>query len=178
MPYIMYVGNSYPHKNLELLLQATRIAVRQGEKFQVVLVGKRDYFSKRLEELSREMGLSNVLFYGFAPDDELATLYEHAAAYFFPSLSEGFGLPGLEAMQASLPVFAARSASLPEVFGSAAYYFDPHSPEDIVRSIQVALHDTIIRQRLVAAGHERLSHFSWATMAQQTLRVYEHSHER
>jgi glycosyltransferase involved in cell wall biosynthesis len=172
-PYLLYVGNSYPHKNIERLITATKRAWDAGERFQLVLVGKRDFFSKRLEESAIAHGIRNVLFYGFAPDDELGTLYREATAYFFPSLSEGFGLPGLEAMQAGLPVFAARAASLPEVFGSAAHYFRPTDIGDMVDSIRLALHDTMLKQRLTASGHERIRHFSWATMAQQTLSVYE-----
>lgn len=178
MPYILYVGNSYPHKNLERLLEATKQATDRGEKFQLVLVGKRDYFSQRLEVYSRSIGVTNVLFYGFAPDEVLATLYEHATAYFFPSMSEGFGLPGLEAMQAGVPVYAARAASLPEVFGPAAAYFNPYDVDDMTGSILRALHDTMERQQLIAAGRDRLGHFSWAAMAQQTLQVYESTHAR
>lgn len=172
-PYLLYVGNSYPHKNLERLLLAAKRAAEQGEDFQLVIVGKRDFFSRRLEISARAMSPARVVFYGFAPDDELATLFRHATAYFFPSLSEGFGLPGLEAMQAGLPVFAAQAASLPEIYGSAAHYFTPTDIGAMADSIRLALHDTLLRQRLIAAGHERIRHFSWATMAQQTLRVYE-----
>lgn len=172
-PYLLHVGNSYPHKNLDRLVRATKLASDRGDRFQLVLVGKRDYFSRRLEHLIRQLGLTNVLFYGFAGDQELAALYGHARAYFFPSLSEGFGLPGLEAMQAGTPVFAARASCLPEIFGPAAQYFDPLQVEDIAQAIHQALHDILIRPKLVAAGYERLGHYSWSTMAQQTLAIYE-----
>ena len=177
-PYILHVGNSYPHKNLERFLQGVKIAHQRGQKFQTVFVGKRDYFSQRLERLAMAEEISNVLFFGFASEAELAGLYQHAQAYFFPSMSEGFGLPGLEAMQAGVPLFASRATCLPEVFANAAHYFDPQNPADMADSIENALHDTLERQRLVQAGHERLKDFSWAEMAKQTLSLYERTHAR
>ena len=117
--------------------------------------------------------IPNICFYGFANDQELATLYQQATAYVFPSLSEGFGLPGLEAMAAGTPVIAARASCLPEIFGSAAEYFDPLDINDMAHSITRALHDTMLRQRLVAAGYQRLHDFSWQRMAAETLAVYD-----
>lgn len=178
MPYLLYVGNSYPHKNLEQLLTAVKLTQRRGEQFQLVLVGKRDYFSRRLEQLVKARGIPNVLFFGFASDQELAALYRQAKAYFFPSLSEGFGLPALEAMSAGTPVFAARASCLPEVLGQAAYFFDPHDAESIAQSISVALHDTLERQRLITAGADRIREFSWRTMATKTLALYTSTYAR
>jgi len=171
-PYILHVGNSYPHKNLDRFLAAVEMVQRRKIDFQVVLVGKDDYFSRRLRQDISQRQVPNILFYGFAADQELAALYQHAQAYFFPSLSEGFGLPGLEAMQAGTPVYAARVSCLPEVFGDAAAYFDPLEPSSIAQSIAQALHDTLQRQRLIIAGRERLKQFSWRRMAQETLAVY------
>ncbi|MBI5467104.1 MAG: glycosyltransferase family 4 protein [Candidatus Kerfeldbacteria bacterium] len=172
-PYLLHVGNSYPHKNLERFMEGVRIANTRGERFQVVLVGKRDYFSLQLEAFVKRLGLDNVVFYGFASDQELAGLYAHARAYFFPSLSEGFGLPGLEAMQVGLPLFASQATCLPEVFGPAARYFDPHSAASMAHSIETALHDTLATQQLVVAGREQLRKYSWRQMAVETLRLYE-----
>lgn len=169
-PYLLHVGNAYPHKNLERLLLAWQQALQPHA--QLVFVGKRDYFVQRLEEFTRQHRIPNVLFFGFASEAELAGLYRQAQAYVFPSLSEGFGLPGLEAMQAGTPVYAARASCLPEVFGQAAEYFNPLDLADMAVSIQRALHDTLGRQRLIAAGKERLTRFSWSAMARQTLSVY------
>lgn len=174
-PYILHVGNSYPHKNLERMVSAVEMAAKRTVEFQCVFVGKRDFFSARLEAEVRRRNIPNILFYGFASDQELSALYQNASAYFFPSLSEGFGLPGLEAMQAGIPVFASRSSCLPEVFGQAASYFDPLDSADIARSIEAALHDTLLRQRLIAAGTQRIQEYSWRRMAEQTLAVYENA---
>lgn len=171
-PFILHVGNSYPHKNLERLVTALEKVSRKNIDVHLVLVGKDDYFSRRLRQDVTDRKINNVLFYGFAADQELAGLYQHAQAYFFPSLSEGFGLPGLEAMQAGTPVYAARASCLPEVFGSAAEYFDPLDSASIAQSIERALHDTLQRQRLISAGREKLTNYSWTRMAEQTLAVY------
>lgn len=172
-PYLLYVGNAYPHKNLERLLLATKQAIANGEKFQLVIVGKDDFFSRRLKAFAAEHDCHQAIFYGYAPDAEYHQLLKQATAYFFPSLSEGFGLPGLEAMTVGTPVFAARASCLPEIYGPAAHYFDPQSNEDIIRAVTVALHDPDERQRLITAGAERVRGYSWERMAQQTLSVYD-----
>lgn len=181
-PYFLHVGNSYPHKNLERLMDAVELANRKHLNFQVVLAGKEDYFSRRLRTAVESRGLTNVLFYGFASDQELGALYTHAQAYLFPSLSEGFGLPGLEAMQAGTPVLAAKASCLPEIFGPAALYFDPHHASSMAQSMEQALRDTLLRQRLIKAGRERLKRFSWRRMAEETLALYErtnlHGHSK
>lgn len=174
-PYLLHVGNSYPHKNLERLIEVMVNFAQRKLDVQLVLVGKDDYFQRRLRESVAARGLPNVHFYGFASDQELASLYQHAHAYIFPSLSEGFGLPGLEAMQANTPVLAARASCLPEVFREAAEYFDPRDVKDMAKSIERILHDTLLRQRLIAAGQQLLPQYSWRRMAEQTLHVYEHA---
>lgn len=170
-PFLLHVGNSYPHKNLERLLQAVRLAHQRGEQFQLVMVGKRDYFSTRLEKEYADV--PDVRWFGFASDEELSGLYAHARGYIFPSLSEGFGLPGLEAMAAGTPLYAARASCLPEVFGSAAHFFDPLDVSNIAASIQTALHDTLERQRLIDAGRVQVAKYSWERMARQTLAIYQ-----
>lgn len=174
-PYLLHVGNAYPHKNLERLVAAVELANTRHIPFQLVIAGKDDYFSQRLRQEVAKRKLPNVVFFGFASEQELSSLYAHAHAYIFPSLSEGFGLPGLEAMQAGTPVLAARASCLPEVFGDAAIYFDPYQPQSIADSIETALRDTLVRQRLIAAGRRRLESYSWRRMAEQTLTLYEHT---
>ncbi len=171
-PYVLYVGNSYPHKNLERLIDAWQIA-NAATQAQLVLVGKRDYFSRRLQQYAADRNITGLQWFGFAEDHQLAALYQHAQAYFFPSLYEGFGLPGLEAMQAGIPVYASKASCLPEIFGAAARYFDPQDTQAIARSIDHALHDKLEREQLIAAGKERLTRFSWSDMARATLSVYQ-----
>ena len=111
--YFLYVGNAYPHKNLESLLHAFSFFVRLHPDVRLVLAGRDDIFYKRLKrELEEiEVPAENVRFVMNPTDAELAGLYRGATLYLFPSRSEGFGLPPLEAMSSGVPVAAARATS-------------------------------------------------------------------
>ena len=174
-PYFLYVGNAYPHKNLERLLQVFRSLREKGLEAQLVLVGKMDYFYGRLKREAEAAGLlrdGDVVFYGFAPEDELAELYRRARAYVFPSLLEGFGLPPLEAMRYGTPVAASGSSCLPEILGDAATYFDPERPEDIARAMTEIFTDETLRAKLAGLGRARVGRFSWKDCAERTYRIY------
>lgn len=166
--YILYVGNAYPHKNLECLLS---IAEQLSEKI-FVCVGKEDYFYRNLHQKAKNMGLKNVFFVGFIPDRELAILYREAMCYFFPSLYEGFGLPGLEALIHGLPVVAAQAGALPEILGTAACYFDPEDQLSAIDLLKRVEKDISFRLHLIQNGYQRSSEFSWDHMASLTLRGY------
>jgi glycosyltransferase involved in cell wall biosynthesis len=176
-PYLLYIGNAYPHKNLELLISAMKVLRQQpttAGPWQLVLVGREDYFYKRLHQLAWSQNVDDiVVFPGFVPDRQLATLYSQAFAYVFPSLYEGFGLPALEAMIHGAPVLAARSSCLPEILGDAATYFNPASVSDMIKQIH-HLTDPVVRDQLVSAGRQRVRGYSWQQMAAATARVYEH----
>lgn len=167
-PYFLYVGNAYPHKNLEILLHVAR----SFPAFRFVFVGKEDYFYARLKQTAIALGVMNVLFTGFLTDAELGALYRFATLYIFPSLYEGFGLPPLEAMTYGLPVVASRRGSLPEILGEAAEYFDPENTEDIRRTIQALLSDEQRRVALRTSGYVRVGRYQWHDMALMTLGLY------
>lgn len=174
-PYLLYVGNAYPHKNLGTLLEVFKRLREGGLDAQLVLVGKMDHFYERLREEARCLGLldrRDVVFYGFAEDDELAGLYRRARLYVFPSLLEGFGLPPLEAMRYGVPVAASDSSCLPEILGEAAIWFDPRDREAMRAALLRAFRDEALRARLIAAGHERARRFSWKDCAERTYRIY------
>ncbi|MEK6818527.1 MAG: glycosyltransferase family 1 protein, partial [Nanoarchaeota archaeon] len=99
-PYFLYVGNAYPHKNLETVLKAIMIINEQSNtKTLFVVGGSRDVFKERLEERIKKIGVeSYVKFVGYVPDKDMANLYKRSVAFIYPSLSEGFGLQGLEAL--------------------------------------------------------------------------------
>ncbi|OGL95406.1 hypothetical protein A2348_02040 [Candidatus Uhrbacteria bacterium RIFOXYB12_FULL_58_10] len=173
--YFLYVGNAYPHKNLELLLQAFSFFVRLHPEVDLVLAGRDDLFYRRLKkELDEtEVPGENVRFVMNPSDADLAKLYGNATLYLFPSRSEGFGLPPLEAMAAGVPVAAARATSLPEILGDAALYFSPDDIEDMVAVMERALVDEPLRNDLIAKGRERVTHYSWSAMTAQTRAIYE-----
>lgn len=169
-PFVLYVGNAYPHKNLSLLL---RVAKALPETI-FLCVGKEDYFYRSFQEQVRASGAKNIIFSGYVDDHALGALYRRATAYFFPSLYEGFGLPGLEAMNHGTPVVAARAGSLPEIYGDAAIYFDPEDVRECILALKKAL-SGLTRPSLQARGFSQVGKFSWDRMARETLRLYETS---
>src|SRR4030043_2146073 len=117
--YFLYVGNAYPHKNLERLIQA--VSKLGFLDFKLILVGKEDYFYKRLKTKAKKVSLEGkVIFYGGIGRGELSYLYKNAQALILPSLMEGFGLPGLEAMAAGCPVICSDIPVFREIYGEAA----------------------------------------------------------
>jgi glycosyltransferase involved in cell wall biosynthesis len=114
----------------------------------------------------------NIIFTGFVEDEQLSWLFRNCRAYIFPSLMEGFGLPGLEAMNYGAPVASSSATCLPEVYGNAAHYFDPTDCDDIVRAINDILTNPAYRDKLIANGYKQVKKYSWRRMAEQTHTVY------
>lgn len=167
-PYILYVGNAYPHKNLELLLA---VAERLPDKM-FVCVGRADFFYQRIKREAIERKLSNVRFIGFVPDPLLSVLYREAESYFFPSLYEGFGLPALEACAHGTPVLALRAGALPEILGEAGCFFDTSDAALAAQAIQTLGQAREVRKNIIAQGYARVNQFSWGRMARATLKEY------
>lgn len=173
-PFIFYVGTAFPHKNLPKLVEAFEILHTSQPELNLVLVGKKEKYYLELEQsVADSPARSNITFTGFIPDEELKWLYENAEAYVFPSLSEGFGLPGLEAMVHSCPVVSSNATCLPEVYGDAAVYFDPNSPEDIADKVISVITYESLRSDLISKGHTQAAKYSWRRMAEQTHAVYQ-----
>lgn len=180
-PYLLYVGNAYPHKNLESLIVVFKKLRSSHPDLKLVLVGKDDYFYSRTKAFAAAEGLWNegettnnpVIFPGYVPDRELQTLYVHAAAYVFPSKYEGFGLPPLEAMARGCPVASSRETCLPEVLGDAALYFDPYDLDDMEKSISRLVDDAKLRNDLSRRGPLQARLYSWEKGAAETIAIYE-----
>ena len=166
--YFLYVGNAYPHKNLEAIIAIAKVF----SEYRFVFVGKEDFFSLRLQATVSD--ITNVSFIGFVSDHDLSVLYRNAVAYLFPSRYEGFGLPGLEAMQYGLPVIASNRGSLPEIYGDAALFFDPDDANDMERAIRRLLgFSDDERECLRKRGFAQGSMFRWSDMTEATLSVYQ-----
>lgn len=174
-PFILYTGNAYPHKNLErMILAFGRLVTKYLLDYQLVIVGKKDSFHKGLEEAVLEAGLKDrVIFTGYVNDNELAGLYRYAKLYVFPSLSEGFGLPPLEAMAHDLPVASSNATCLPEVLGDAAEYFDPKNIQQMSEVMLKVISDEKLSKSLISKGRKQVKKYNWKKTAQQTLAIYE-----
>lgn len=172
--FIMYVGRPTPHKNLPRLIEAFRILKNQNAELVLALAGKTDRNYKSVERLVKRKGLGDsVVFTGFISEGQLRWMYENTAAYVFPSLSEGFGLPGLEAMAQGAPVVSSNATCLPEIYGEAAHYFDPLDAQDMAVKIASVINNPQLSAKLVKNGHSQIKKYSWKKMAQETLDVYE-----
>lgn len=171
--FIMYVGRPLPHKNLWRLVQAFALLHKQHPSLQLVLAGKKDAAYNLIENRARAEGLlEGIRFTGFVDEGTLRWLYEHCSAYVFPSLSEGFGLPALEAMMHGAPVASSNATCLPEVYGDAAHYFDPLDVQDIANKVNDILTTEKLQKTLTERGYARAKSYSWQRMAEQTLAVY------
>lgn len=166
--YLLYVGNAYPHKNLERLILAFNKILKEEKDLKLILVGELDYFYKRLQKISS----SNVIFTDFVSDEELSNLYQNARLYIFPSLCEGFGLPPLEAMAYNLPVVSSNSSCLPEILGDAAVYFNAENIDDMVDKIKLVLNNEELQKELISKGREQIGKYSWEKMSKEILDVY------
>lgn len=155
--YFLYVGNAYPHKNLETLVKA----MQPIKDAKLILVGREDYFYKRLKESVND---DRIIFFGEADDETLANLYTHAKALVFPSRMEGFGLPALEALALGCPVIVSDIPVFHEILGEAATYFDSADPNDLIDKL-IAVKKT--------HKHIALERYSWPKLAAHTLAIYE-----
>jgi len=171
--FLLYVGRPTPHKNLQRAVDAFAAVKNPHPNLQFVLAGKFDANYQLLRDYATQKTIKGLIFTDFVSEGQLRWLYENAKVYVFPSLSEGFGLPGLEAMAHGLPVAAARASCLPEVYKDGAIYFDPFDTDDIAAKISQILDDPKLAAELKAKGAKVAASYSWQRMATQTLEVYQ-----
>ncbi len=174
-PFIMHVGAPFPHKNIDRLLQAFELLKQEQPDLQLVLPGKmKDQFKADFDTwLAANKYKSDIITPGFVDDRELKWLYENTSCYVLPSLSEGFGLPGLEAMAHGAPVASSNATCLPEVYGDAALYFDPFDIQSIAVVVNEILTSPQKSNKLRTLGKKRLYLYSWEKMAKETFSVYQ-----
>ena len=168
--FIIYTGSLYPHKNVGIILNV----LKHFSDLKLVVACARSVFWEKFKlEVDRRCLEDRVVLAGFVSDEELVGLYRRAIAFVFPSLSEGFGLPGLEAMAAGCPVISSTAGALPEIYGDVVAYFDPRSDRDLRKEIDKVREDGKYREELIRRGRERSKQFTWERCAQETLEVYQ-----
>ena len=162
-PYLLHVGQAYPHKNLERLIHAFNMIAHQFPEVDLLLLGKPHPFeTSRLQLMTSELGLSErVIFKSYVPHRDLPNWYRGALAFVYPSLWEGFGLPILEAMACGCPVLTSYGSGTEEVAGAAALLINPFETESMASSLVVLLSETKTRSGLTEKGLARARHFHW-----------------
>lgn len=178
-PYILFVGNEYPYKNVDNLIRAFCLLKQRAafEDLKLVKVGasggREGPFRERLLALIRELDLEDdIILTGWVPYADLPAYYSGALCFVFPSLYEGFGFPPLEAMACGCPVVVSNGGALPETVGNAAPVVNPHDIQSIADAIDHILTDRSWRQALIERGLKRSHEFTWERTARGTLEIY------
>ena len=177
-PYFVYAGNAYPHKNLKRLVEAiVLLNTNNVHTVNLLVASSRGIFTQRLEDIIRNQNAEKyVKLLGFISDDELFNLYKNSVGFVFPSLSEGFGLPGLEAMATGTLVLASDIPVFREIYKEHAAYFNPTDAESIKRTMENALKmGKNLRADRIEKAKNFVKRYSWTKMAEETLNLYAES---
>jgi glycosyltransferase involved in cell wall biosynthesis len=177
--YLLFPGNTWPHKNHRGALEALRI-LRDAHRLDPLLVctGSAREAHGEILEMVRGLHLEDrVRFLGYCPLGDMPALYEGAAALFFPSFFEGFGIPLLEAMWCDCPIVSSNAASLPEIAADAALLVDPRSPEEMAHGLNRVLTDKGLCEVLIERGRRRARDFSWTKFSSRVLTALRHARD-
>lgn len=174
--YFLYVGNVYPHKNIEQFINAfIKFLKDKKEDVQLVFVGREDFFYKKLKKRVKKYTVQkNIAFLNNVTDKELKSLYANAIALVSPSLMEGFGLTPLEAMSSSCLALISNIPAFKEICSDVSFYFNPKDKLSMKNSLEMIYNlDFKIKVEHLRLGLERSEKFSWKKTAEETLRIYE-----
>jgi glycosyltransferase involved in cell wall biosynthesis len=160
-PYVLYVGNAHPHKNVENLIKAAIFGM-----FRLVLIGNDPFFYPRLPKSKYVEQIGTI------PNSELGGWYKNAAAFVSASKMEGFGIPPLEAMSVGCPVILSDIPVFREINGPAAEYFDHTDPAKIAAKIKSVLTDKKRLKEMVEMGYKQGAKYSWRKMAKEVHKTY------
>lgn len=160
--FLLYVGTDFGHKNINILVEVMDYLRDKLPDLHLAFAGRGDRNYITIAERARELKLEDkVHVLGFVSEGQKSWLFKNAKLYVFTSLSEGFGIPPLEAMAYKLPVLASNRTAIPEVCGDAAVYFNPEDKNDIAEKILETVDNTKLKDELVKRGLERNKLFSW-----------------
>uniref|UniRef100_UPI00374D9BEF glycosyltransferase family 4 protein n=1 Tax=Ferruginibacter sp. TaxID=1940288 RepID=UPI00374D9BEF len=175
-PYIFFLANTEPRKNTEAVLKAFTLFCDQYPQYQHKLLIKglsSGQLQKKIIACGATAAAHRIHPIGYIDYEDIPVLYQGAAMLWFPSLSEGFGLPIVEAMAGGTPVITSSVSVMPEIAADAALYIDPHQPDELVKQTIVLLTDISLRNKLIAKGKERAKLFSWDQSVRDLQVVYE-----
>ena len=173
-PFILYVGDRLPHKNIVGLLKAFALFKRMTpQPYQLVIAGQQFPHYKEPEKIIKQYGLTDaVTFLDYIGQIDLPLLYQAAEVFVLLSYYEGFGLPILEAMASGTPVVAANCTALPEVVGEAGLLVEPDNPDQAADALCQVINGGAKREQMVALGNEHARQFTWERCAQKTMEIY------
>ncbi|GAB3915789.1 glycosyltransferase family 4 protein [Larkinella terrae] len=169
-PFFLFVGVIHPKKNLHTLLPL----LEAFPEWQLVLAGPDSHpYAAHLREQAQQLGIGERLILTGIVDEATKTgLYQQCDAFLFPSISEGFGLPVVEAMSCGKPVFLSKLTSLPEIGGPDAYYFESFEPEAMAETIFDGLNDFAANPFRANRLRQQAARFSWERAAEQYWQLY------
>ncbi len=175
IPYILFVGQIQPRKNLIRLIEAFELIREKNKKYpslKLVIAGGRGWMADKAYEKARKSKFSkDIIFVGKVSNEHLAELYENALIFVMPSLYEGFGLPILEAMSCGVPCAVSNNSSLAEIVDDHGLLFDAYSSSDIAQKISMFLNNDVLRKDFSQRSLQNAKKFSWAESAKKTLEV-------
>ena len=173
--FILGLGTLEPRKNFTGLITAFGKLARETDLPQALVIGGKPgwLYEEIYRQANQDDLAGRVLFLGFVADEDLPALYSLADVFAFPSLYEGFGIPVLEAMACGTPVVTSNNSSLPEAAGGAALMIDASDSTELAEAIAKSLSDTELRRKMISAGIEQASRFTWQRSAQALLEAYE-----
>jgi glycosyltransferase involved in cell wall biosynthesis len=173
-PYLLFVGNPKPHKNLDNVVKAyARSLEILDYDANLVCVGDREGMEFKVRQRAEQLGLENrIRLVGHVPEEALPALYQGATLFVFPTLYEGFGLPVVEAMASGVPVITSKTSALREIAEGYSHLVNPLDVEEIAKAIAQCMADPEHREALTKLGLRRADDFRWPRTAEQTLEVY------
>lgn len=169
--YIFYPANSWPHKNHINLLKAYSILKdKYHTKLKLVFTGDGKQQKKDIDDYIKQNNLEeDIIYLGYLPQEDMPYVFSNATIMAFPSVFEGFGIPLVEAMKAKVAVACSNCASIPEVAGDAALYFDAYNPEDIAAKLYQLETSPELREELIKKGEVVAQQYSWKKCAEDTI---------
>lgn len=178
--FLLYVGATLPHKNLDRLLEGYALAVRSGAipDVHLVLAGRPSRFEGDIKGRIHRLGIGGLVhMIGYVRSEDLPVLYSMALGALYVTRFEGFGYPPLEALECGTPVVVSAHGALPEVLGPCGIFVDPDDVHGIARAVREVVTNGDLRSRILSMAKERLGHFHWRRAAIQTLRIYHEVHK-
>jgi glycosyltransferase involved in cell wall biosynthesis len=173
--FFFFLGNTHPKKNTKGTLKAfSDFLKRTGSSMKLVML---DYDQDELKKLLVEIGdvnlINKIVLTGYVANKDLPAIYSLSQLFLYPSLRESFGIPIVEAMACGVPVITSNTSSMPEIAGNAALLVDPYNTEEITSAMIKVYKNEILKNNMIQSGLTRAARFSWRSMAENVLNIYE-----